>query len=320
MNRIGAAGRRPAPAPRAAALALLIAAACLGGCAARGQDEPPAALFDSRLPYEPLLEKLKASGGDPAKVLHPQTAADLLALMPNRRHKFVVLTDGRLAIAPLPEAAKANEYAHPVLALGAPVRTAGGLRVERDGPDIQKVVVDQGSQAYCPTAESLAAALRALANIGVPPDRLRVDNRPVICTGAATDGQPRYGEVMTDVARHFEHLGRAGVARRWDYALFEVGELEEIFREDLPRAQPPDETGGVDLAGLAASWRNTHPSELKESIRRQDPRAFGRAFEQAAMTCNGCHRETQHPFIEVPEKPGREVPSLEPLVPGRGAR
>ncbi len=307
---------RLVPPACAAALAAALCITALAACA-RAQQEPPPALFDSRSPYEPLLAKLKDSGGDPAKILHPQTAADLLALMPNRRHKFVVLPDGRLAIAPLPEAAKANAYVHPVLALGGPVRTAGGLRVERDGPDIEKVVVDQGSQAYCPTADSLAAALRALAVIGVPADRLRVDNRPVICVGAATDGQPRYGEVMAGVGRHFERLGRAGVARRWDFAQFEVGELEETFREDLPRAQPPDETGGVDLGGLAAAWRNTHPPELKEAIRRQDPRAFARAFEQTAMTCNGCHRESQHPFIEVPEKPGREVPRLDPVLPGR---
>jgi hypothetical protein len=50
-----------------------------------------------------------------------------------------------------------------------PVLTAGGLRVEREG------------KAYCPPAASLDVALTALAGLGVPADRLRVENRPPAC-------------------------------------------------------------------------------------------------------------------------------------------
>ena len=129
-----------------ALLALLLAS----GCSA----PPVPPLFDSRVPLEPLLAKLKESGGDPGRILRPRATADLGRLESGRRYKFVVARDGQLAIAPLPADDPSNEYVHPVLAGGAPVRTAGGIRVERDGSAIRKVAVDQDSNAYCPTAAS----------------------------------------------------------------------------------------------------------------------------------------------------------------------
>jgi len=143
----------------------------------------PAPVFESRVRLAPLLAKLRASGGDPGKVLHPAGAADLAALEAGKRYKFVVRQDGRLAVAPLPADATPNEYVHPVLAEGAPVRTAGGIRVDRDGGALREVTVDQDSKAYCPTAASLDAALAELARLGVPAGRLRVENRPPACVG-----------------------------------------------------------------------------------------------------------------------------------------
>ena len=156
----------------------LLALLLVSGCSA---PRPVVPLFDSRVPLEPLLAKLKESGGDPGRILRPRASADLAALESGRRYKFVVTRDGRLAIAPLPADSPSNEYVHPVLAAGEPVRTAGGLRLERDGSAIRKVAVDQDSKAYCPTAASLDSALTVLAGLGVPADRLRVENRPPAC-------------------------------------------------------------------------------------------------------------------------------------------
>lgn len=158
----------------ASLLALLLA----GGCTA---PRPVQFLFDSRVPLEPLRAKLKESAGDPARILRPKAGPDLESLESGRRYKFVVARDGRLAIAPLPADAPSNEYVHPVLAAGGPVRTAGGLRIERDGTALRRVTVDQDSKAYCPTAASLEAALTALGGLGAPADRLRVENRPPTC-------------------------------------------------------------------------------------------------------------------------------------------
>jgi hypothetical protein len=165
---------------------VVIAALTLASVAL-GCSGPPRAvpLFDSRVPFEPLAAKLRASGGDPARILRPRQAADLAALASGKRYKFVVGPDSMLVIAPLPVDAVPNEYVHPVLGGGGPVRTAGTLRLDREGESLVRVVVDQDSKAYCPTGESLSAALDALVRLGVPADRLRVDNRPPACVGEA---------------------------------------------------------------------------------------------------------------------------------------
>jgi hypothetical protein len=290
-----------------ALLALLLAS----GCSA----PPPVSLFDSRVPLEPLLAKLKESGGDPGRILRPRASADLAALESGRRYKFVVTRDGRLAIAPLPADSPSNEYVHPVLAAGEPVRTAGGLRLERDGSAIRKVAVDQDSKAYCPNAASLDAVLAALAGLGVPADRLRVENHPPTCADspAAAPSGPRYGELMAEVGRRFERLGRAFRANRLALAEFELGEIGEVFEEDLPKAEPPRESAGVNLAGVAQAFRETNLPELESALRSKDPAAFRAAYAHAAETCNGCHRTSGHAFVEVPAEPGAAVPRLDPL-------
>jgi hypothetical protein len=143
-----------------------------------------APLFTSRVAYAPLEEKLRTAGQSFGQIIHPRSVADLEALAPGKRYKFVVLADGSLAIAPLPADARHNEYVHPILAGGGPVRTAGGIRVERSGKRLARVVVDQDSQAYCPTRASLAAAVDALSGIGVPRGVVSIEDRPPRCTSA----------------------------------------------------------------------------------------------------------------------------------------
>jgi hypothetical protein len=139
-------------------------------------------LLTSQVPIEPLRQKLKDSGGDPAQILRPKKLADLGRFETGKRYKFVVLASGQLAVAPLPADAQHNEYVHPILADGAAVQTAGGLRVERDGEKLKAVVVDQDSKAYCPTLESLGAARSALVALGVPATQIRLDDHSPGCT------------------------------------------------------------------------------------------------------------------------------------------
>ena len=292
---------------RIAGVVLVLAAGC--------GPPRPIPLFDSRVPYEPLRAKLAASGGDATRILRPRRAADLAPLQSGKRYKFVVPADGSLAIAPLPVDAPSNEYVHPVLGEGGPVRTAGNIRVDREGDTIARLVVDQESKAYCPTADSLAAAFEALSRLGIAGDRLRVENRPPACVGAAPPPTPpaRYGALMAEVGSRFERMGRAVRGGRFELAEFERGELEEVFEDDLPRAEPPRESAGVDLAGAAQAFTSTDLPALKAAIAARSPAAMQRAYANAAATCNGCHRASGHAFIEVPVQPGLAIPRLDPI-------
>lgn len=155
----------------AAALAAMVGSVAFAGPAA----------FPSRVPYEPLVAKLEASGGSPKRILHVRRAADLDQLETGRRYKFALDTHGTLAVAPLPADAPSNEYVHPILAGGGPVRTAGGIRVDRANGKLEKVVVDQDSKAYCPTHDSLSHAVQALTAAGVPAAVIETADRPPQC-------------------------------------------------------------------------------------------------------------------------------------------
>ncbi|MGZ3406655.1 MAG: hypothetical protein ACXVAN_09465 [Polyangia bacterium] len=138
-------------------------------------------LFTSKAPYEPLVAKLKSSGGDPSRVVHVRAARELTRLESGKRYKFALDEAGTLAIAPLPADAPNNEYVHPILAGGAPVRTAGGITVEHAAGKLARITLDQDSKSYCPTLQSLDEAAQALAKLGVAPALIARQDRPPAC-------------------------------------------------------------------------------------------------------------------------------------------
>ncbi|MCU1281973.1 MAG: hypothetical protein JWM53_5519 [bacterium] len=137
--------------------------------------------FTSKAPYDQLVAKLKSSGGDPSRILHVRSPNDLTRLESGKRYKFALDEAGALAVAPLPADAPNNEYVHPILASGGAVRTAGGIAVEHANGRITKVTIDQDSQAYCPTLQSLDEAARALEKLGVESQRIARQDRPPQC-------------------------------------------------------------------------------------------------------------------------------------------
>lgn len=138
-------------------------------------------LFQSAVPYDPLVAKLKASGGDAARIIHVRSTQDLLRLQSGKRYKFALDGGGSFSIAPIPADAPNNEYVHPILAAGGPVRTAGGITVEHAGGKISKVTIDQDSKAYCPTLPSLDEAKHALEALGVASGLIVRQDRPPQC-------------------------------------------------------------------------------------------------------------------------------------------
>jgi hypothetical protein len=125
--------------------------------------------------------------------------------------------------------------------------------------------------------------------------------------------RPRYGAVMAEVGRRWELAGRAAVANRFELAAFEIGEIEELFAEELARAELPKEGPSAQLPALASAWVNTHPPALEKAADRRDGAAFAAEFERASRTCNVCHEASAHGFLEVPTVAGKGVPNLDPL-------
>src|SRR5262249_34687238 len=136
----------------------------------------------------------------------------------------------------------------------------------------------------------------------------------IACSKQSTpQAQLRYGPLMVDVARRFELAGRSASAGRFELASFEVGEIEEIFADDLPRAEVPREGNFAAVPALADAFRKTHPPELKRAANARDRDAFASAFERTAATCNACHQTSGHAFIEIPSALGKPVPNIDPV-------
>ena len=135
------------------------------------------------------------------------------------------------------------------------------------------------------------------------------------CTRAspAVEARPRYGAVMSEVGQRFERAGRAATAGRFELAAFEAGEIDELFREDLPRADLPKEGSSSALAAESDAFVKAYPARLKTAASARDLAAFSNAFRDAALACNACHQASGHGFIEIPTVPGKPVPNLDPV-------
>lgn len=140
--------------------------------------------FNNRKPIGPLRERLRASGGDPARVHHVRALSDLARLEFGEKYRYAIPEDGRLRVAPIPARMPNNEYVHPTLVDGAPVRTAGYIIVKHREGVVSGVMVDRDSRAYCPSQGSLQAAISALRSLGLARDRISVDPVPPNCEPA----------------------------------------------------------------------------------------------------------------------------------------
>ncbi len=130
-------------------------------------------------------------------------------------------------------------------------------------------------------------------------------------SGTPPPPAPHFGDVMTQIGRRFELLGRAAVAKRWDLASFELGELREGF-DDVPRAEIPDDVH-ADIPQLAKLFVPAIENALEAGLAKHDATEFARGFATASGSCNTCHHEAGRAYIEIPDKPGDSVPRLDPL-------
>jgi hypothetical protein len=152
---------------------------------------------------------------------------------------------------------------------------------------------------------SLALALFAL--------QLASCSREPAASSSAGGSKPRLGNVMVEVARRFEIAGRAANANRFELAEFEVGEIGELFEDDVPNAELPKEGPTAHIPTVAKGFLEANVPELKKAAAAKDHDAFAAAFQRAASICNACHQAAAKGFIQVPSEPGKAVPDVGPL-------
>ena len=298
----------------------LILALALSGCEREAAPQEPAYLFDSRMPLDPELEKLKKAGDDPSKAIRVAGINDIInGLEPGKRYEYVVMPNGSIVLAPKSVDMPGNFWSHPVLANGGAVRAAGHLRIEKNGGNLSKVIVDAESESYCPSPESLRATLSSLTTIKIPADILRVESRAADCWSTKKEAKvappvsrQSFGTVMLSVARRFEVLGRAHKAKRNDLALYQLEEIEETFKNEIPSTPLPPLPPGVSIAPFLETMTTFNIADLRKALESKDLKAIATAYESMSKTCNGCHQAATRAYIEVPATPGELVPKLDP--------
>ncbi len=138
----------------------------------------------------------------------------------------------------------------------------------------------------------------------------RPDPLPVPAPVAPPMPAKRFGELMTEVGRRFERVGRAASAERWRLVSYDLAELQELFDDDLTDAVlPPD--APRNLQAMARSFATSQLPVLAKAATGTDKAAFAQAFSQVATACNACHAASARGFLVVPSGPGAAVPSLD---------
>jgi hypothetical protein len=141
---------------------------------------------------------------------------------------------------------------------------------------------------------------------------------PVPSASEEAEEAPDLGNVMVQVARRFEIAGKAMAANRFELGEFEVGELQEVFENDVPRAKLPKEGPTGQIRPMAKAFLDGVLPELTKAASSKDKAKFALAFEHTAAACNACHAAAAKAFIQVPTVPGQAVPVVDP-VPAPGA-
>ncbi len=129
----------------------------------------------------------------------------------------------------------------------------------------------------------LLSALTAMAVAQTPPA-----NSPPLRLGL--------GDLMTMLVqpRHTK-LGLGGQARNWDYAAYELHELEEAF-ERAERAWPRYRT--FSITELLAVTKEPM-ANLDAAIKAKDGARFDAAYRELTQACNTCHHGTNRPMVVI---------------------
>lgn len=107
---------------------------------------------------------------------------------------------------------------------------------------------------------------------------------------------PGLGEYMTTIQLHTAKLWFAGQAANWKLAKYELDELAEtIEAAESLHARRKD----VDVSSVLRSIRLTLVPLLDRSLVKKSPSAFGDAYNQTLVACNGCHRPAGYEFIHI---------------------
>lgn len=146
----------------------------------------------------------------------------------------------------------------------------------------------------------LAAAGLAQQKMNMPGMNMPMKNMPGMDMDevfSKVPFRPVLGDLMTAFVqpRHIK-LGLAGAAQNWDYAAYELDELQETFDNIGKQVL---KHGKLDIAPAIASTVKPAMDDVDKAIKAKDAAAFTKAYAGLADACNACHASADHKMIVI---------------------
>jgi hypothetical protein len=126
---------------------------------------------------------------------------------------------------------------------------------------------------------------------------------PVIVAAQAPEGPPAYrpglGDLMTTTVqpRHIK-LGFAGREKNWEYAAYELHELEEAF--DRLSIQWP-QWQRLQIVELVETMIRDPMFDLAQAITAKNEAQYAAAYDKLTTACNACHETAKRGFVAIQE-------------------
>lgn len=120
-------------------------------------------------------------------------------------------------------------------------------------------------------------------------DKEKLDNVVRVIPGASN--------LMLQMGERYKNLYWAGKQGKWEFAKYQVEEMEELIKT-LLITRPK-------RAATARDFLKSGFIKFEKAFETKDTGAFFGAFEHMRQECMTCHRRNDHAFVKLPGKPGR---------------
>jgi hypothetical protein len=144
---------------------------------------------------------------------------------------------------------------------------------------------------------AIAMSTAAFLTIGLATSRGVAAGPEAVPSPRATGYLPSISDLMigTIQPRH-ERLWQAGQDGNWDFATYELGNLQGAFNR-LGQAHPTEHD--ISFPDMITSVTEQPFEELNSAIRSKDSAAFGKAYTDLTDACNSCHQALNHGVVEM---------------------
>jgi hypothetical protein len=144
---------------------------------------------------------------------------------------------------------------------------------------------------------AIAMGAAAILAIGLAASRSVAAGPEAAPSPQATGYLPSISDLMiaTIQPRH-ERIWRAWQDGNWEFAAYELGNLQGAFRR-LGQAHPT--ANGISFPDMIASVTEQPFKEFNTAIKSKDGPAFGKAYADLTDACNSCHQALNHGVVNI---------------------